>query len=206
MKNLKPIGNNSIIETGGAKLSRLYQHMNKYDFFIISAFRSENTYEENLQRTNNLISEIRNHLGYGGIQLVGHWIETLDDGSTEKVEEISFFVPNLPKNNLPSNEFLDYAISLGKKYNQEAILFGDTEYVNAIEMSSTYAFVKVGKTKNLTQNDLGDLYSSLKKRNFKFGGKINESEYDNKEYSLKGLLAPIGTFQSLEWEYLGKWL
>jgi hypothetical protein len=35
---------------------------------------------------------------------------------------------------------------------------------------------------------------------------IIKKNMDNKEYSLKGLLAPIGTFQSLEWEYLGKWL
>jgi hypothetical protein len=203
---IKKIGDNSINETGGAKLSRLYHFMNSTEFFILSAFRSEFTREENLKRTNQLINKVRNRLGHGGIQLVGHWVETLENGNTNKVEELSFFVPLLAKANLTPSEFLDFAIKLAKEFNQEALLFGDKKFVNAIETATPYVFVKIGNTNQLTQKDLGYIYSGLKKRRFTFQRGKDEKDAISENYYLQGIGVPTSQIESLKLEYLGTWV
>ena len=91
--------------------SRILQHINnKKTFGVISASRKDNSDKENDDRYKSLIKDVRG-MGYGYIELKGGYKET-----TGFVTEKSLFIPEITKNEI---------VKLGKKYNQDSVLFKD---------------------------------------------------------------------------------
>ena len=102
---------NKLVEAG---TSRIYHHLSSGEpFAMISAYRSENSLEQNKKLHAQLKSDVRD-LGLGFIEFDSKWVE--DNYSSN---EEALLIPNI--------EFKD-AISLGKKYNQSSIIYMDKEY------------------------------------------------------------------------------
>lgn len=97
-----------------SSLSRIWQHVENKDsvFAVISAYQGD---DPNVDKKNHvkLHNEIRS-MGYGLIEFESQW--EYDDGFVGK--EKSFMVPSIKK---------DEALKLCKKYNQEAILYKDSD-------------------------------------------------------------------------------
>lgn len=140
-----------------ASLSRIFHHVDVGEgFALLSAGRSENSSAENSKNHGLLRQDIRSG-GFGYIQTVGHWTETLDDGTKEPVEEMSIFVPKMPP---------EEALKLGEKYGQEAVIYGD-------ETGIYYLWVGGEKEKigdRMSVKVVNDAYSKLKGKPFTFEG------------------------------------
>lgn len=120
MKNLlnkyevKQYKNNYLFES--QSLSRLWKHSKK-GFITMSAFRGNFTLEENMKRHKKLKSDLKKY-GLGFWEVDG--VYKYDDGTEEN--ELSVFIPFHSKK-YTEEEFLNIAKELGKKYNQESILY-----------------------------------------------------------------------------------
>lgn len=107
--------------------SRITQHMSN-GCMMISACRAENSDEENIKRTDDLMRDIRNS-GLGFIRILGGYIENKGMSDEKYVNgEESFFVPK-PRG-MSDEDFFDIAIDLCKKYNQDSVLVSLPEYVD----------------------------------------------------------------------------
>lgn len=99
--------------------ARLYQYIesSKINFAILSAERSERTDDENINATKKLIADIKKlDLWYTPVK--GGYVEVNDKGERIAIDgENSFIIPNISKND---------AIHLGVKYNQDTILYKDS--------------------------------------------------------------------------------
>jgi hypothetical protein len=113
------------INEAGAGLSRAYSHMQNYDSGIITAFRYAKMCgggpvypkSENMKRNADLLKDLKS-LGYGVISVKGSYIENYGSDNEHEVGENSFFVFNLKDNDL-----LQDLKTLGKKYEQDSILY-----------------------------------------------------------------------------------
>ena len=70
-------------------LSRVWQHYQD-GFILVSAFRGENSQEENMKRHEELKKIVRNRIG-GFSVLDGVWIENRGKKNEKRVSELSFF-------------------------------------------------------------------------------------------------------------------
>lgn len=106
------------------KLSRIWRFIeeDKYGFGVMSAFRGEYSRLDNNQRHKELKSLLREK-GYGFIELKGGFKE--EEGF---VEELSLFIPNIPKNLL---------INLGSMYDQYSVIYKDSK-----------EFIEIGTNQN----------------------------------------------------------
>jgi hypothetical protein len=113
-----------------ASLGRVYQHVsadkNVKSWGMITAFRSANTPKENRTLNKELADTIRGK-GLGFFKVEGRWRECQDvnvkyaDCPTDKLVdsiEITYFVPNIS---------MDLVHELGKKYDQDSVLYGGSE-------------------------------------------------------------------------------
>jgi hypothetical protein len=113
-----------------ASLGRVYQHVsadkNVKSWGMITAFRSANTPKENRTLNKELADTIRGK-GLGFFKVEGRWRECQDvnvkyaDCPTNKLVdsiEITYFVPNIS---------MDLVHELGKKYDQDSVLYGGSE-------------------------------------------------------------------------------
>ena len=75
------------------KLSRVWQHFTnpKVVVAILTAFRGEYSYDENVRRNTLLASDIKSR-GYGFFYVDGHWIENSGTSQARTVNEDSIFV------------------------------------------------------------------------------------------------------------------
>ena len=126
-----------MINEGG--LSRIQQAISdpSVSFAIISASRNENTPEQNKELTKQLMKEVAK---YGFVKLQGGYIEN-SNGEDVVVTEKSVMVRGIPK---------EEALALGKKYNQDSILWKDSDGMRYINRDgSEYRFKTDGfKTGN----------------------------------------------------------
>jgi hypothetical protein len=97
-------------------LSRVYHHFSTGPFGIVSAFRKNLPEEENLVRQFNLGKDVR-ALGHGYIPIVGRW---------GGVNERSLFIPDIDRKQ---------TIALGDRYDQEAVIHGDSGKADLIDRS-----------------------------------------------------------------------
>lgn len=97
--------------------SRVVSHVENGCMFI-SAYRDENTREENEQKTKELITMIRDK-GLGYIPIFGGYVENKDTDNEVNVVEESFIVP---QQHLSDEEFFEFAIECCKKFNQDSVL------------------------------------------------------------------------------------
>lgn len=124
-------------------ISRVLQHIKlKHPIAIISASRKHNTLKQNLAAYRNLKRDVKQYLarftvdddqrlpddeGWSGgyYRVIGGYVEVDEDGKEHPVTEKSIMIVSGPK--LDSNELRQFAIELGRKYNQFAIMFIDTD-------------------------------------------------------------------------------
>lgn len=130
-----------------ASLSRVYRHVqNLSDWAVISAFRGELQYEENMERHRNLKQEVRS-LGYGFNELDGVWKN--DDGEFE--EERSLFIAEITRNE---------AFSLLRQFDQDAVVVPSQEHHGEAEL-----LFPDGSSEHLgpfRANIIADVYSRLR--------------------------------------------
>jgi hypothetical protein len=153
-----------------ASLGRIYQHVvsnpKMKNWGVVTASRGELTPAENKQRNKELENDLRK-LGYGFVHVDGMWQECRKPNTEYKdcpddmkvpTEEKSLFVPNISK---------DHIQALGKKYQQDSVLFADEE--TKAKGEATFIDSKSGEAFNIGKFAPGKIaqgYSKMK------GGKV----------------------------------
>jgi hypothetical protein len=125
-------------EMAGAGPSRILSHIHEgIPFFAISAMRGSNSYRKNRALTRALAQDL-DRLPVSNIDIQGGFEETLPDGSTEAVEEDSFFVmPRRAMAHAALDKFKEIGLFLCRKYGQEAICYGDGTDIYILKRDGT---------------------------------------------------------------------
>ncbi len=163
-------------------MQRLVQHVKENNFGVVSAFLGKLDKKENIKRHKELKEKVKS-LGYGYKELKGFWKGK--DNVLE--EEYSLFIPKI--------SFEDIS-KLGKDYEQEAIIYGNSSEDDIILFSpmDSHTLRTFSKIETNSQ-EAWSAYSKLKNKSFKFsevdyiaaepherdsfmGAIINESWYD----------------------------
>lgn len=178
-----------------ASLGRIYQHVvsnpKVKNWGVVTASRGELTPAENKQRNKELENDLRK-LGYGFVHVDGMWQECRKPDTEYKdcpddmkvpTEEKSLFIPNISKEHIQA---------LGKKYQQDSVLFADEKTKEKGE--ATFIDSKSGEAFNIGKFAPGKVaqgYSKMK------GGKVftfepeaepKKSEPKKDDMKLKSLL------------------
>ena len=162
-----------LIAEGG--LSRIIMQVkdNNKTFGVVSAYRNENTKEENNKQTSNLTSDLT-HMNLGFVKLEGGYLETVETDEeglepiVKPVVERSFFVGNLTK---------EQAMELCTKYNQESVLFKDKDGLRYIDRNGkdvSPVFTKVIVDDNFVLKQIKDYFS----RRLQGGNQRNYFKFD----------------------------
>jgi len=154
-----------LILSGGANLNRILHHRNEADLIFITAFHTGKggaSLTENRKQNKELAWDIQG-LGYGFIQVKGHYVDRDDDEEVSYSEE-SYCVISYKEN---TQEFVACLSELANKYGQQAILVVPKE-------EDAYLLYHTGEKKVLGR-DLHILteaiknYTSIKGHHFAFG-------------------------------------
>lgn len=153
-----------------ASLGRIYQHVvsnpKMKNWGVVTASRGELTPAENKQRNKELEVDLRK-LGYGFVHVDGMWQECRKPDTEYKdcpedmkvpTEEKSLFIPNISQQHIQA---------LGKKYQQDSVLFADEKAKASGE--ATFIDSKSGEAFNIGKFSPGKIaqgYSKMK------GGKV----------------------------------
>jgi hypothetical protein len=152
-----------IVRLDEASLGRVLQHIqgkkNVKNWGMLTAYRYANTPNQNKKLNKQLEAELRK-MGHGFFKVEGHWVECQDGNLSyddcpknllkDAVEE-SLFVPNISAKEIHK---------LGKKYGQDAVIFGGEQ----TKGNATLIF-KDGKVENIgkfSPNKIQQAYSKLK--------------------------------------------
>lgn len=147
-------------------MGRIYQHIvsnpKTKSWAVITASRGENTPAENARKNKELETDLRK-MGLGFVHADGMWRECKNRSieykdcpeelrvpSPEKV----LFIPNIPK---------DKAVALGKKYEQDSVLFADEE--TKAKGEATFIDSKSGESFNIgkfTPGKIAQGYTKMK--------------------------------------------
>lgn len=159
---MKPINESS--------LSRVWRHFNdpEKNVAILTAFRGENTYDENVALNKSLAASLRKQ-GYGFFYVDGYWIENQGTENERAVSEDSIFVI-APKSD---RNFADIIHKFGNQYNQDAVLVKDLKGTRIINRDgSVYSLGEI------QPGQLGSMYTKLR-NNKKSNTFVFESERDD---------------------------
>jgi len=153
-----------------ASLGRIYQHVvsnpKMKNWGVVTASRGELTPAENKQRNKELENDLRK-LGYGFVHVDGMWQECRKPDTEYKdcpddmkvpTEEKSLFIPNISQEHIQA---------LGKKYQQDSVLFADEK--TKAKGEATFIDSKSGEAFNIGKFAPGKIaqgYSKMK------GGKV----------------------------------
>jgi hypothetical protein len=152
-----------IVKLDEASLGRVLQHVqgkkNVKNWGMMTAYRYANTPNQNKTLNKELEGELRK-MGHGFFKVEGHWVECQDGNLSyedcpknllkDSIEE-SLFVPNISAKEIHK---------LGKKYGQDAVIFGGEQ----TKGNATLIF-KDGKVENIgkfSPNKIQQAYSKLK--------------------------------------------
>jgi hypothetical protein len=152
-----------IVRLDEASLGRVLQHIqgkkNVKNWGMLTAYRYVNTPNQNKKLNRQLETDLR-ALGHGFFKVEGHWVECQDGNLSyndcpknllkDAVEE-SLFVPNITAKEIHK---------LGKKYGQDAVIFGGEQ----TKGNATLIF-KDGKVENIgkfSPDKIQQAYSKLK--------------------------------------------
>jgi len=152
-----------IVRLDEASLGRVLQHIqgkkNVKNWGMMTAYRYINTPNQNKKLNKQLEAELR-ALGHGFFKVEGHWVECQDGNLSyndcpknllkDAIEE-SLFVPNITAKQIHK---------LGKKYGQDAVIFGGEQ----TKGNATLIF-KDGKVENIgkfSPDKIQQAYSKLK--------------------------------------------
>ena len=178
-----------------ASLGRIYQHVvsnpKMKNWGVVTASRGELTAAENKQRNKELEADLRK-MGYGFVHVDGMWQECRKPDTEYKdcpddmkvpTEEKSLFIPNISQQHIQA---------LGKKYQQDSVLFADEK--TKANGEATFIDSKSGEAFNIGKFAPGKVaqgYSKMK------GGKVftfepeaepKKSEPRKDDMKLKSLL------------------
>lgn len=157
-----------------ASLSRVWQHMNSdRPVGLLTAFRSENTRDENLRLNKMLAADIRK-LGYGYFFVDGHWIENEGTPQEILVDEDTLFVIGDPKND---QAIVKQLTTLAKKYKQEGVLIKNSAGSRVYDANGNI----IVSFKEFKPGGMADIYTSIRK-NKKSNTFVFESERDDKSW------------------------
>jgi hypothetical protein len=152
-----------IVKLDESSLGRVLQHVqgkkNVKNWGMMTAYRYANTPNQNKTLNKKLEGELRK-MGHGFFKVEGHWVECQDGNLSyedcpknllkDAIEE-SLFVPNISAKEIHK---------LGKKYGQDAVIFGGEQ----TKGNATLIF-KDGKVENIgkfSPNKIQQAYSKLK--------------------------------------------
>jgi hypothetical protein len=152
-----------VVRLDEASLGRVLQHIegkkNVKNWGMLTAYRYANTPNENKKLNKELEAELR-AMGHGFFKVEGHWVECQDGNLSytdcppnllkDAIEE-SLFVPNISAKEIHN---------LGKKYQQDAVIFGGEK----TKGNATLIF-KDGKVENIgkfSPDKIQQAYSKLK--------------------------------------------
>jgi hypothetical protein len=152
-----------VVRLDEASLGRVLQHIqgkkNVKNWGMLTAYRYANTPYENKKLNKELEAELR-AMGHGFFKVEGHWVECQDQNLSyddcpknllkDAIEE-SLFVPNISAKEIHN---------LGKKYQQDAVIFGGEQ----TKGNATLIF-KDGKVENIgkfSPDKIQQAYSKLK--------------------------------------------
>ena len=173
------------------KMSRVWNYVqdDNYSFGVVSAFRGTNDLEKNEQLSDQLENDIKK-LGKGYVRMNGGFVET-DNGRTKEVREKSFLIIDKTDN----AGFKQQIIELGRNYEQDSVLYKDSEGFYEIATSTrnnhkvgqeiNSYMVKAGKdnltfAKNLIKHYFSELiYGPNHGKKFLFQ-QVNDSIDENK--------------------------
>lgn len=164
-----------------SSLTRVWQHSEKYDVAIITAFRDKEEYcyykdkfdqekeytlEENKERNKQLKSVLLKKR-YGITNIKGSYIENFETPKAIEVKEDSFFVVNF--NNDP--DFKDVIYKLGRYFCQDCILYKEKDK-DAVLIGTNYSdypgYNKVVRLGKFNGGREGEFYSRVNGRPFLF--------------------------------------
>jgi hypothetical protein len=152
-----------VVKLDEASLGRVLQHIEGKkavkNWGMLTAYRYANTPNQNKKLNKELEGELRK-MGHGFFKVEGHWVECQDGNLSyedcpknllkDAIEE-SLFVPNISAKEIHK---------LGKKYGQDAVIFGGEQ----TKGNATLIF-KDGKVENIgkfSPNKIQQAYSKLK--------------------------------------------
>ena len=152
-----------VVKLDEASLGRVLQHIEGKkavkNWGMLTAYRYANTPNQNKTLNKELEGELRK-MGHGFFKVEGHWVECQDGNLSyedcpknllkDAIEE-SLFVPNISAKEIHK---------LGKKYGQDAVIFGGEQ----TKGNATLIF-KDGKVENIgkfSPNKIQQAYSKLK--------------------------------------------
>jgi hypothetical protein len=176
-----------------ASLGRIYQHVvsnpKMKNWGVVTASRGELTPAENKQRNKELENDLRK-LGYGFVHVDGMWQECRKPDTEYKdcpddmkvpTEEKSLFIPNISQEHIQA---------LGKKYQQDSVLFADEKAKAKGE--ATFIDSKSGEAFNIGKFSPGKIaqgYSKMKGgKVFTFEPEAEPKEEPKDDMKLKSLL------------------
>lgn len=154
-----------------ASLGRLVQHFQDGDCIaIVSAFRGERDKAENMKLTKQLRTLVLG-AGFGFNKAIGGYSEKMDDGSVVNVDdEHSTIIYASPDR---ENELRKFVTSLGKKYEQDSVLFvgNDRKATWIFTRPDNFMDKPVGSTMELGDfhpKQIGVYFTKIGKKNFSF--------------------------------------
>lgn len=163
----------------GAGLSRVMQHLTDgRPFLLLTAYRAEYSEKENRQRNAKLAKDFV-AAGLGGVQVQGVWTDT---ETGEEARERSFLLTDRPgaapegadAQEATPSDLLQFGLRMARKYDQQAVLFGDGKQVVLIfpHGASSYKRVKIASQPSLSKEALDGAMAStdIKGRKFVFEG------------------------------------
>lgn len=171
-------------------LSRVWQHTKgDYPVAILTAFRGNYDYKQNVRRNKALASQIRK-AGYGYFFVDGFWVENEGTPEEQHVSEDSIFVIGKGANS--DEEFIQFISQFAKKYDQDGSLIKTSDGDVAIYDQNGRKQFGIGK---FSANKVADNYTKLRNKGDKsrtfvfesarepsgFIGKYIES-HENQEY------------------------
>ena len=153
--NINRKGNYAPILLEKITIDRLMKKHGNNGFIIISANRSDESEEYNVQNTQELITDLKSSK-YSYLPVYGGYKGT--DGVTDKYEP-SFIVFNYDKNGEPKNweQLRNFAIYLCDKYAQDSVFVqGPNESPNYLDANGNQTNSR--SSKNIIKNDLNQEY------------------------------------------------
>lgn len=153
-----------------SSLSRVWNHFTdpNRSVAILTAFRGDYTYEENVNRNKTLAADIRKE-GYGFFYVDGYWIENQGTDEERHVSEDSIFVV------APASDtgFANKMHELGNQFNQDAVLVKDNKNTRIVNKDGSE--IELG---NMQPGKLGAMYTRLR-NNKKSNTFVFEAERDD---------------------------
>lgn len=157
--------NETITNLDESSLSRIKSHVdNNRPLAIVTGFRGELSLADNRAR-NKAIKQLVRSFGLGFVQVKGAYVEKVD-GKPQEVFEESILIIGEPEK---GDQLKELAVKIGKKYDQDSILFRSDDGKGMLISTRADSFVgPVGKEQVLDGGGkwsiykMGDYFTQMK--------------------------------------------